>query len=525
VSTPGASGPNNMRVLGSQRIDFGFDGRGDRVVGSVAAVLRTADVGAVRGWGVADAINEGGGNLETIPPHPGFPLGRLVVANLSSVDPKYRAFLEAQEVQGPPLSVALPQFNVGHIDEVLSFVPSKTSSTGWVPVVPDPVLALEILQKLVRDGKGDALVFDPTDFPRGIQTNNQHAILGGLDVFGLSFPRELRLMSVAQLVDPNVSPSPLTKVQRESLINSWRLARTKIEVIANTIRSITGVEPLRLPVFVTARGGYLLPNAVNLVASDSGILVPRPYGPKVDGVAVLEREIAARFAAAGVPNVHFVDTMVDVPVHSGAGELHCATNAYRELPHLPEDAWWRRIQRGARANGGTARLYFDCPPPSPPTGGGAGGSSGSGSGNGGGGEEPPTNPQAPTPNTTWPIPDPGPGDPTVIYDTRCTYEVCTVGFLNRHSCSNATVGSRVAGLPTNVALEYGSATSAGGFRGPCAARCLPVREPAFVAVRAGPIGRPWAATIPRHARRGSSRLPFRELLSSDGERERTGSGM
>ncbi|MBK8694933.1 MAG: TolC family protein [Deltaproteobacteria bacterium] len=66
------------------------------------------------------------GNLEVLPPYAGHPLGRLFHGNVAerSSDPVLREFLNAQRVQGPVLEVDTSWLLVGHVDEVVSFIPA-----------------------------------------------------------------------------------------------------------------------------------------------------------------------------------------------------------------------------------------------------------------------------------------------------------------------------------------------------------------------------------------------------------------
>lgn len=98
-----------------------------------------------------------GGNLETIPPHAGFPLGRLVIGGDGArhMGASTRAWLEAQEAQGPLLELPTAWLDTGHVDEVVAFLPVRG---GWAMVVPSPALAWERLEWLERHGQGATTV-------------------------------------------------------------------------------------------------------------------------------------------------------------------------------------------------------------------------------------------------------------------------------------------------------------------------------------------------------------------------------
>ena len=71
------------------------------------------------------------GNLEVSPPVKArngreFPFGRILtgVQKGLGMHPDVLAFLEAQRLQSPPLIVDTSWLAIGHVDEVVSFVPA-----------------------------------------------------------------------------------------------------------------------------------------------------------------------------------------------------------------------------------------------------------------------------------------------------------------------------------------------------------------------------------------------------------------
>ncbi len=75
----------------------------------------------------------------------------------------------------------------------------------------------------------------------------------------------------------------------------------------------------------------VIPGMVNLLNQYDNIIMPKPYGPKNDsGEDVFEKYIHD-FVDSGIT---FID---DWPLHDGDGEVHCGTNAKRQIPAID---WW-----------------------------------------------------------------------------------------------------------------------------------------------------------------------------------------
>ncbi len=93
-----------------------------------------------------------GGNLECTPPHVKdgieYPFGRALVS--TSMEPELVNFINAQGVQAPSIALDMSWLEVGHVDEVFTFVPY---GDGYKVLVADTTCALDLLEDLnVEDG-------------------------------------------------------------------------------------------------------------------------------------------------------------------------------------------------------------------------------------------------------------------------------------------------------------------------------------------------------------------------------------
>lgn len=96
---------------------------------------------------------DAGGNILVSPPVPGkYPFGRIIVGR--SLQPSIKNFLRAQQIQvgneGDLVEIETDWLKVGHVDEVVSFLPTK-EYPGFRLVLPDPIGGLRILQDLAPE--------------------------------------------------------------------------------------------------------------------------------------------------------------------------------------------------------------------------------------------------------------------------------------------------------------------------------------------------------------------------------------
>jgi protein-arginine deiminase len=77
------------------------------------------------------------------------------------------------------------------------------------------------------------------------------------------------------------------------------------------------------------------PGTVNGILIDSeNFMPPKPHGPKIDGKDAMEKQFEEAYATVGM-NVRWVEDW-DL-YHRLLGEVHCGSNATREIPEVK---WW-----------------------------------------------------------------------------------------------------------------------------------------------------------------------------------------
>ena len=260
--------------------------------------------------GQMDSLNSFG-NTETIPPYSydgvDYPLGRIFRGSTASFypDPNFSKMLEDQKIQ-EPLYVDTSWLLVGHVDETTSFLPAD-NDYGWVLVVNDAQMAIDMFEDLSDQGHGSVTLFEGKEWDPGVSAE----------------------VTIDEVLDDD-------DVMAESLSSA-----AEVEAQVAIIKAATGIteaEIVRIPYLHWTTYGYSVayqPGTVNGILIDSkNFMPPKPHGPNIGGVDVMEEQFEEAYGAYGV-NVHWVEDW-DL-YHRLLGEVHCGSNATREIPDVK---WW-----------------------------------------------------------------------------------------------------------------------------------------------------------------------------------------
>jgi protein-arginine deiminase len=255
------------------------------------------------------------GNFEAIPPYSHgrarFPNGRMIWGSggRRTPDPTFLRMLRAQGTQRPVV-IDTSWLAVGHVDEIMSFVPTR-SRRGWTIAVEDPRAGVRLLQRLRAAGAGGARAF------------------AGLTRYGRT-----NIMRAARSVDS------LLADPRE--MEATRAAARHIDRALATVERATGVrdnQVIRVPTLYEPESGRLvsaLPATVNGVPlRPDEFAAPTPHGPVVGGHDAFEAEIERQFAKHGV-RVRWIEDWYYA--HIVLGEVHCTSNVLRD-PNATTP-WW-----------------------------------------------------------------------------------------------------------------------------------------------------------------------------------------
>ncbi|GHI01717.1 hypothetical protein Scel_00380 [Streptomyces cellostaticus] len=312
VTRPTPNGPHTLRILlRSPNYWASHDGRSAslrRAGRLLFRDLRGPDTGVVQQYTThrdpnVDELLNFTGNIESLPPYDGFPHGRILYG--SSVqrrpDPSFIRMLRAQRQQ-PPVVLDTSWLVVGHADETVHVVRAD-NARGWTLAVSDARLAVDLLRRAQRAGEGGQRLFAGTEAD----------------------------------MKPTIDEYLRMDATRGDNADAARHLDTQLKVLLRA----TGLRPqdiVRLPVlYIRAEPGDGLPrrsiaaspalaNGLSLSARDYA--APDPHGPRVTGHDLFREEAGRRLAARGV-RVRWVEDFSWA--HMVGGEVHCATNALREV--------------------------------------------------------------------------------------------------------------------------------------------------------------------------------------------------
>ncbi|MBC2878530.1 MULTISPECIES: protein-arginine deiminase family protein [Streptomyces] len=269
--------------------------------------LRGPGVGIVQQYttrrdaGVDELLNFTG-NLESLPPYPGHPQGRILYGSTPErhPDPSFVTMLRSQGKQ-EPLTLDTSWLLVGHVDETVHVVRAD-NARGWTLAYSDPRLALDLLRRAHRAGEGGQRLFadtDARDKPTVDQMLDYERRTGDNADAARHIDGQLAVLTRATgLRKDELVPLPVLYAKEDA---------------GGGVRRHLALSPA-------------LANGLSLTARD--FAPPAPHGPRVGGRDLFRDEAERRLRAQGV-RVHWVEDFSWA--HLGGGEIHCATNALRQV--------------------------------------------------------------------------------------------------------------------------------------------------------------------------------------------------
>jgi hypothetical protein len=351
-----------------------------------------------------DSVNYGG-NVEIIPSRRGDPR-RIVVGHTSDrpMDPELRRFLGLQASGTELVDIDTAWLKVGHVDELLTFVPYSSSAKGWACLRNSAELGATLLLEAARFHLGDpSLSFDGTDW----KSVNPDVFMGNAtkpkfvsqllrgqsweyrfdraaspfpqmhppkiyDALRGSFPLDKPFWELEAVV----SVDELLEIERKSQVQR-EVEKQKLEPLAAQLTRELGVPILPIPALFDLPAGAgmetLLPNMVNMQVLGRTVLVPRPFGPRMhasDAVTVVRAALGSHPAAAKA-SVALIRTLgLDQPIlnvrhHPSSDydtpDVASVANTFPDTAPDAKDAFLRRNRTAFDANGklkaGWQRLF------------------------------------------------------------------------------------------------------------------------------------------------------------------------
>ena len=220
------------------------------------------------------------GNLELTPPCIGpdgtaYPIGRILTGRQKrlGMHDAVMTFLEEQGVQWPPIVLDTGFLWIGHVDEIVNFIPTDT---GFKALVVSPTFGRKLFAELDSQGYGESIILKDLMYKREQQAETTVANL---------------------LNDPNIM------AVNDAAANVMIANRQKLKYEMN----LDEEDIIDLPIiFMKEMGEPVWPNPVNGIVINNHYLVSKPHGPIIDGKDAIEEAYQEAFAGTGI-TLHYID--------------------------------------------------------------------------------------------------------------------------------------------------------------------------------------------------------------------------
>jgi protein-arginine deiminase len=281
-----------------------------------------------------------GGNIEASPPvtvrGKRYPFGRIYYGQgdpgVEEFDADLLEFLRRQRVQDPiPLNTSW--LAVGHVDEVVTFVPAA-GGKGFKLLVASPKRAYAILDSLKAAHGADRLLVGRELLARSVGGGTVSVERTINDFLGLrdDFHPDLHALIAGGM---SYTTSSLRAYNRKR--------QTDIDAIRDRLRTGLGLaasDIIAVPVLFTPNpdtpevADALTGNMINMLVVNGHCIVPKPFGPVTGGADRFEQDLLDRLGPLGL-TVHLIDDWTEY--HVLQGEIHCGTHTLRTAKPVK---WW-----------------------------------------------------------------------------------------------------------------------------------------------------------------------------------------
>jgi len=273
------------------------------------------------------------GNLEVTPPilsgtRRRYPWGRIyygrpgpsITRPGEDFDAVTRAFLRAQRVQAP-FEIDTGWLTVGHVDEVVSFVPAP-GGRRFKLLIASPRRAYAIL-RAARRTNGTARLLTGRGFPDG--AGGSHSAEVTITDF---LTRGIPALGLTATTLRSFNNRVARHLNRIKQVFRREIRATADEIVEVPILYFPNEDE---PVFADA----LTAGIVNMLVINRHCIAPKPFGPVVAGRDLFEQDLRTRLAGLGL-TITFINDWYEY--HVLLGEVHCGTNTLRRPTRPPK--WW-----------------------------------------------------------------------------------------------------------------------------------------------------------------------------------------
>ena len=293
------------------------------------------------------------GNFEVSPPTFGFPFGRILLGGRPLNKPEDRKvlhpvggmnkevvrFLHAQKIQ-PPLHLITDWLDLGHVDEILTFIPIPKKGKSSPIDLQIPEALRERLKKYWQNEKEDPTEVDETinnffnknEFLVLIaDTNIAEGELKNVDGNQKIFPD--KEITVSEYLKEDNQLRKLNKEYQKHLVSNKTILQNHLILTENQF--------IKVPVLFAPQNGLeaedslgavpFFPNMINCLVLGDQIIMPKPQGPE----GIFETYMKEQLKDYGI-DVIFIEDDGSM-LFKNYGGFHCATNVKRK----DFGDWWK----------------------------------------------------------------------------------------------------------------------------------------------------------------------------------------
>jgi len=289
--------------------------------------LRKADFGYHEQGSLSpDTTFDSTGNLEVTPPVTSkagkrYPWGRIYYGPgrpLELVDAEVKAFLVKQVVQ-EPIEIDTNWLAVGHVDEIISFVPAP-GAKGFKLLLASPKRAYKILEDNKAAHGTDKML-------KGRRFSDP---VGGV----------LAEVSIKNFLDTGIPSLSLTAGPLKTFNDTAQVSLDATRAKFKTGLGLDEADIIDVPIIFMPNHSFpnqadaLTAGMVNMLVINKHCIVPKPFGPVVGGKDLYEEDLKGKLTPLGL-TISFLDDWYEY--HVNLGEVHCGTNTLR-TPTMAK--WW-----------------------------------------------------------------------------------------------------------------------------------------------------------------------------------------
>ena len=281
------------------------------------------------------------GNVQIMPPiMPKYPFGRIIYGTSTNpIQPNISFhlvdFLESQQVQ-KPIQVETGWLSVGHVDEILSYVPDPLHPRGFRILIASP----RRFHQLISNIDHNNVIFDNDDNYYMFDKQNNEINKR----FDPKYENKNQCLYKSQLKVSDI-------LNWEELLKDNAEYQRKLDMVRLILMKELNMgygEFYEIPIYYWPKSIYpkarsVIPNMINNLFLGKIMLVPKPFvgtGTTLDGECLFEKYFLEQVPKS--TKVYFIKNWDSYYLLEG--DINCGTNAKRENF---KQKWWTIIPEGS----------------------------------------------------------------------------------------------------------------------------------------------------------------------------------